>query len=56
MGIMDDLKRQRELRRLRDEVLSTPNCPQCLTRMGPAEASGEPVWTCPECGISVEPR
>ncbi|EED6225712.1 zf-TFIIB domain-containing protein, partial [Salmonella enterica subsp. enterica serovar Haifa] len=25
-------------------------CPRCLTRMEPAEVSGEPVWKCPECG------
>ncbi|WP_420827628.1 zf-TFIIB domain-containing protein [Microbacterium esteraromaticum] len=49
---MDDLDRQRELRRLRDEVLSTPNCLRCVQRMEPAEVDGEPIWQCPECGAT----
>jgi hypothetical protein len=35
-----------------DSDLDTPNCSDCLTRMAPAEtASGEPYWTCTECGL-----
>lgn len=55
MGGMDDLERQRELRRLRDEVLDTPNCPGCLHRMTPAAIDGEPTWLCPECGAISQP-
>ncbi|WP_439902281.1 zf-TFIIB domain-containing protein [Microbacterium azadirachtae] len=47
---MDELERQRQLRRLRDQVLNTPNCAECLHRMEPAELNSEPVWRCPECG------
>ena len=50
----DDLERQRELRRLRDEVLNTPSCGGCLTRMEPAEVGGEPVWRCSTCGATLD--
>ncbi|WP_429457487.1 zf-TFIIB domain-containing protein [Microbacterium sp. ZKA21] len=53
---MDDLERQRELRRERDRLLDTPNCPQCLTRMEPADVGGEPMWRCPECGTLLAPE
>ncbi|WP_415127553.1 zf-TFIIB domain-containing protein [Microbacterium sp.] len=49
---MDDLARQRELRQLRDEVLSTPNCPECLHRMEPATVDDVPVWRCARCGAT----
>ncbi|WP_146116802.1 zf-TFIIB domain-containing protein [Microbacterium sp. MYb64] len=52
---MDDLERQRDLRRLRDEVLNTPSCPRCLHRMEPDDVDGEPVWQCPDCGRMNEP-
>ena len=55
MTKMDDLELQRELRRLRDETLNTPNCPACLHRMEPAEVDGELVWACPECGALSQP-
>jgi ribosomal protein L37AE/L43A len=55
MTKMDDLERQRELRRLRDEALNTPNCPACLHRMEPAEVDDDLVWACPECGARSEP-
>lgn len=47
---MDDLERQRQLRRFRDEALSAPNCSKCLGRMEPETRDGEPVWRCVECG------
>ncbi|WP_157487615.1 hypothetical protein [Leifsonia sp. Root112D2] len=47
---MDDLERQRELRRVRDEVLSSPNCPICLHRMEPAEVNSDVGRRCPESG------
>lgn len=47
---VDDLEKQRALRLLRDEALSTPNCDECLHPMEPAERDGVPVWKCPECG------
>lgn len=51
---MDDLERQRELRRERDALANdTPNCPRCLHRMEPAEVDGEAVWRCPECEAVV---
>jgi hypothetical protein len=35
-----------------DRFLDTPNCPDCLTRMEPAESpSGEAYWACTECGM-----
>lgn len=55
MTKMDDLERQRELRRLRDETLNTPNCPACLHRMEPAKVDGDLVWACPECGTLSQP-
>lgn len=48
---MDDLAHQRQLRRLRDEVLSTPNCPACLHRMEPTEEG----WACADCGRIDKP-
>lgn len=48
---MDDLARQRELRLERDRLLDTPNCPNCLHRMEPAEVDGEARWLCPGCGL-----
>ncbi|MGP6172051.1 zf-TFIIB domain-containing protein [Microbacterium sp. A204] len=47
---MDDIERQRQLRQLRDELLSTPNCPACLHQMEAAEVNGQPLWRCLECG------
>lgn len=53
---MDDLERQRELRRERDALANdTPNCPRCLRRMEPAEVQGEPVWQCSGCGNLKDP-
>lgn len=49
---MDDLERQRELDRSRDEALNTPNCPSCLHRMEPVEVDRVPMWQCPECGVT----
>lgn len=35
-----------------DRDLDTPNCPDCLLRMEAEESpSGEPYWTCTECGL-----
>jgi hypothetical protein len=37
-----------------DSVLDTPNCPRCLMRMEAVEStSGEPYWSCTECGQIV---
>lgn len=47
---VDDFQTQRALRRLRDELLRTPNCDVCLHSTEPAERDGEYVWKCPECG------
>jgi len=52
---MDDLERQRELRRERDRLLDVPNCPRCLHQMKPAELDEEPVWRCSKCGITAQP-
>ncbi|MEJ1088330.1 hypothetical protein WDU99_08375 [Microbacterium sp. Mu-80] len=49
---MDDLERQRELRRERDRLLDVPNCPECLHRMEPAEVDDDLMWLCRECGAS----
>ncbi|WP_168627370.1 zf-TFIIB domain-containing protein [Cryobacterium sp. BB307] len=46
---MDDLERQRELGRYRDETLNTPNCPTCLHRMEPVDVEGDPTWQCTQC-------
>ncbi|WP_460797784.1 zf-TFIIB domain-containing protein [Microbacterium sp. GXF0217] len=51
---MDDLERQRELRVARDEVLSTPNCPNCLHRMDTTERTGVAMWHCYECGTEQD--
>ncbi|WP_223585608.1 zf-TFIIB domain-containing protein [Microbacterium sp. OVT16B] len=48
---MDDLEHQRELRKLRDEALGTPNCPGCLHPMEAVERDSEPVWACAACGV-----
>ena len=55
MTKMNDLERQRELRRLRDETLNTPNCPACLHRMEPAKVDGDLMWACPGCGTLNQP-
>lgn len=48
---MDDMERQRQLRRERDSLaFDTPNCPKCLHRMEPGEES----WVCPECGEDIQ--
>lgn len=49
---MDDLEHQRQMRLKRDAFLNTPNCPDCLHRMDPAEADGEPVWRCHVCNLN----
>ncbi|WP_375387203.1 hypothetical protein [uncultured Amnibacterium sp.] len=37
-----------------DAVLDTPNCPACLLRMEAVAApSGEPYWSCTQCGQVV---
>ncbi len=46
---MDDLQRQRDLRRVRDELLSVPNCSTCLHQMKPVEVGGEAAWQCLHC-------
>ena len=51
---MDDLQRQRELRLIRDESLSTPNCPDCLHPMEPAQAADSDVWRCTACGREMD--
>lgn len=51
---MDDLERQRELRLMRDEIMSTPNCLHCLHRMEAAERDGEAVWRCTSCGAELD--
>lgn len=51
---MDDLQRQRELRLVRDEILSTPNCPDCLHSMEPSHNADTDVWRCTECGKEME--
>ncbi|WP_406250345.1 zf-TFIIB domain-containing protein [Microbacterium sp. M] len=51
---MDDLQRQRELRLVRDEILSTPNCPDCLHPMEPAQSAGTDVWRCTSCERETE--
>jgi len=48
---MDDLERQRELRRERDRLLDVPNCPACLHR---TEATDE-GWRCTACGHVSQP-
>lgn len=51
---MDDLEEQRRKRRLRDEVLNTPNCRECLHPMAPELIEGEAVWQCANCGAIRE--
>ncbi|MGP6177845.1 zf-TFIIB domain-containing protein [Microbacterium sp. A196] len=53
---MDDLSRQRQLRLERDALaMDVPNCPACLHQMEPAEANGEYIWECHECGATRFP-
>lgn len=51
---MDDLEAQREKRRINDELLSTPNCVECLHRMEAELVDGRAVWLCPNCGTIRE--
>ncbi len=53
-NVVDNLERQRELRRERDRLLNVPNCPRYLHQMKPAELDEEPVWRCAECGTTAE--
>ena len=52
---MDDLERQRELRKLRERALDRPNCPRCLHPAEATERDGEPVWWCAVCDAAVFP-
>lgn len=51
----DDLDRQRELRRERDELTWTPSCPACLHRVDAVDTDHGPVWRCPACGTVLSP-
>lgn len=51
---MDDLERQRQLRRLRDESLNVPNCRNCLRPMEPVSVDGGAYWRCEDCGTTLD--
>jgi ribosomal protein L37AE/L43A len=47
---MDDLEHRRRLRRLADEALDVPNCPECLHPLVPVDTDRGSRWACVGCG------